>query len=509
MISATSQAEIRRTRTRWTSRLSAGAVAALVGGFFLYCTWPGLFVGFDNDDVMNLHFAWSPPLSKFLLGNLVPFTTFYRPSGAAYYRLCYALFGWRPGAFRGVTYALMLVNLFLVYLLGRKLTRSAEAGVISALLYTFHGHLRQMYMSNGTCYDVLCTSFTLLTLWYYVRVRQAGSRWRWPQVAAVVALFVAALNAKEMAAVLPGLFLLYEWIYHPPSRLRETARWIWRNGRIPAFTLLLALLAFWGKRQPGSVLYAQQLYTPSFTIRRFFQNERGLLSELLYQSSFNTSEVVLFYGALFAVAAITRKKPLWFFAWFALLTPLPIIFIPYRGFFVMYLPMAGIALYLGSALVEGRDWLWRVLWNRPPLPPNAWEPERIVLFACIAILLPLGRNIDPQTMLAVTDRAVQYVQDTHADVMRLNEPLPRGARILLLRCRYPDDSWGPFMMIQLMYHDRTIWVDRPAMMKTAPDAAAIASYDRVIDFNGHDLYIVRRGPNAAPGAPSRKIEHPG
>lgn len=37
---------------------SALLLAVLIGGIFLICTRPGLQVGFDNDDVMNLYSAW-------------------------------------------------------------------------------------------------------------------------------------------------------------------------------------------------------------------------------------------------------------------------------------------------------------------------------------------------------------------------------------------------------------------------------------------------------------------
>ena len=444
---------------------------------------------------MNLHFAWNSPLGNFILSNLVPFTPFYRPAGAAYYRICFAIFGWNPTAFRAVTFALLLANLLLIFLLARRLMASREAAVIAALVFSYHPKLRQIYMSNGAVYDVLCGTLSLLALLYYLRLRERQSHWKWWEYAALTALFVAALNAKEMAAILPAILLIYDCIYHPPqSRSTQSiARWIWNVGWFPAFLGLLSALAFWGKRRAGGVFIDAPLYAPSFTVSRFFESERKLISDLFLipGHGVNTLEVVLIYAALFGVAALTRKKVLWFSAFFALLAPLPVIFIPYRGFFVMYLPIAGWAIFAAAAIVKGRDWLWRKLWRRPPIPEGAWQPERIVTFAAIAAVLLLGRNGDPSTSL-IPHPSVSYVADTYDDIIRMNERLPRGAYILLLRCRYPDESWGPMQMMELVYRDSNLVVDRPALMKTKPDDSSYRYYDRVIDFNGRDLTVISR-----------------
>ena len=459
-----------------------------------------MLVGFDDDDVMNLHFAWHPPLGSLILSNLVPFTPFYRPFGAAYYRVCFAIFGWNPLAFRFVTFAFLLVNLYLVYRLARKLTNRPEVSALSVLIFSFHPKLKQIYMSNGAVYDVLCGTLSLLTLLYYMHLRETRAHWKRWEYAAITALFIAALNAKEMAAILPAIFLVYEYLYHPPAfrNVRSLARWMWNQCRVPALFAVLVALAFWGKRQPGGAFFQQTGYATSFTAHRFFEHERRLISELfqVYGGGWNTTETFLFYLALFLIAAVTRKKYLWFCAWFALLTPLPVVFIPFRGFFVMYLPMAGWAIFAAAVAVEGRDWLWRVVWKRAPIPDGAWQPERIFTSASVAAVMLLGRNTDISTNMT-PHASVRAVAETHDDLMRLHAPIPAGAQVLLLRCPYPDDSWGPLQMMQLLYRDRNLVVSRPTMMQVKPDESAYANYDRVIDFNGRDLVLIRSKASTA------------
>jgi hypothetical protein len=479
---------VQLARVRVGSPLTTAILCFLVAVFFLYCTWPGIFIGFDNDDVTNLYRSLQEPATKVLIANLVPFTTFYRPSGAAYYRACYALFGWNPGAFRAITYALFLANLLLIYLFARALTKSREVALLSAILYTFHGRLRQLYMSNGAVYDVLCTTLTLLTLLCYIRWKESGARLRLPHYLLLTFLFIAALNAKEMAAVVPLLLFLFEWMSRSPVSLRTRSLIGW--------LLLLSLLAFWGKQRAGSLFNQHPLYTPSYTPGRLLDNERMILDELLYlpPGSVNTTGVAIFYVGLFGIAGISRRKEIWFSACFFSLAQLPVIFIPYRGFFVMYLPLAGLAIYLASLLVLVRDRLLSKIVHGQPIP---FAAERLLSVALLIAVIPLGRNRDPMTSLTPVDPAMAYIDATYGDIVRLKEPIPKGAKVLLLNSRYPEDNWGPLMMMRLLYRDPTLWVDRPSMMNPKPGRRAWSNYDRVIDFDGTSLQVLQRKSSPA------------
>jgi len=196
---------------------SAGIYGVLTVGLFLCACWPPASYLFDSDDVMNLSEAYVAGPGVLLRAVAFPFTTFNRPAGALYYRLCFGIFGWNPPAFRTVTYLVMIANLALIALLARRLAGSTEIGAAAALLYSFHGRLGSIYSSNGTIYDILCAFFTLLTLWYYVRVRQENLGWSWWRIAMLSGLYIAALNSKEMAAVVPVLMLIFEWGFRSSS----------------------------------------------------------------------------------------------------------------------------------------------------------------------------------------------------------------------------------------------------------------------------------------------------
>jgi Dolichyl-phosphate-mannose-protein mannosyltransferase len=445
-------------------------IAFLFAAFFFYCAGFGLRTHFGYDDVMNIDFAWEPPLRDLALGLAVPFTTFYRPVGSLAYRVIFDIFGLNPSPFRVVVYGFLLLNLWLVYKLAARVSGSREVGAMSALLYTFHGRLAGIYLNNGTIYDVLCATLTFLTLLYYIGVRQAGGRiqgWAWLKF---LALFICALNAKEMAAAVPVLLLVYEWLYHKPVSMR------------PALVCgALVLLAARSRAGEGSVMHGNVYYAMTFTGAQFLEHWRRLMSDLLYvpNPGLNIAQMLAVWAVVIAIAAVARKKYLWFFLWFAWLTPLPVLFIPYRGFFVMYLPFAGWAMFAATLLVGGRNWLWAHVWKRPALSANAFEPERIFLFLAVAYFVAVAPRHDSASELGFQDPAQEIIRAMRRDIVGLNEPLPKGARLLFLHDRFPPDAFGPLMMSRQLYRDRTLWVDRPAMMSQAPN---LSDYDRVFDY---------------------------
>lgn len=482
---------------QWLADHQGVTVALFILGIFLYCAWFGLGTRLGDDDIMNLNFAWVPPWHELAVSLLVPFTRFYRPAGSLLYRLVFDGFGLNFVPFRVAVYLLLATNIYLVNRLALRLSGSCEVGALAALLFTFHGRMDGIYRNNGTLYDVLCATFSLLTLLYYVSVRQRGESIRGRRWVAFLALFITALNAKEMAGALPILLLIYEGLWYRPSSIRQFLR-----NALPGLAAgILTGLAAYVKAAPGGSMYSDPAYRMTFSAQQFMSHWAKLMSAMFYVNDpgLSISEVGMIWLVMILLAAIARRRYLWFFLAFALVGPLPVIFIPWRGFFVMYLPYAGWVMFAATILVEGRNWAWSRIWKRPPLGNNAFEPERIFLFAIAAwAVIWMPRMRPPETVYQ--DPSHRYIRSAKNELIRLNQPLPRGARVLFLHDRFPADSWGPWQLAVLVYRDRTLRVDRPSMMKTAPDAT---QYDCVFDYAGQQLVVVRVAPNAG-----RSLEWP-
>jgi hypothetical protein len=304
------------------------------------------------------------------------------------------------------------------------------------------------------------------------------------RVLVLLALYTAALNSKEMAAIAPILLILYEL---PSLKLRSYA--------VPLLLCAITAAAMLGKTQAGGPFHGESMYIASFTLKRFFQNARALQSELFYlhPRDLSTRQVLAIWSALLlAPFAIERphRRALWFSAAFAILGPLPIIFLPGRGFYVMYVPLAGWALYCAMLAVFARDWIAREIRRRLPMRRNGWIAAHAALALCLAYVVTRGLS-DPGYTSPHYDPMRKVIAETRSDFASLGEFPPRGARLLLLHSRFPDDAWGPLMIARLLYRDPGLWLDRPAvhLFPAAPDPAA---YDLVLDFDGRRMRVVRR-----------------
>ena len=130
---------------------------------------------FDPDACMNLIRSCLPPAGSLVKANILFFlnSDFYRPFGSVWYRVIYDICGWNPAPFQAVTLLILATNIWLTYAICRRLADSREAGVLAALLISYHASMMPLYFDLGYVYDVLCYFFYFAALLYYLRIRQA------------------------------------------------------------------------------------------------------------------------------------------------------------------------------------------------------------------------------------------------------------------------------------------------------------------------------------------------
>ncbi len=116
----------------------------------------GLQARFTGDDLTNLHVHLARSFGQLALSNAMFWSTEYRPMGGLFYAGIYRLFGFRPLPFRIGCFALIVVNLVLLYRVCAKLGGSREAGFLAALLDGYHASFVDLYRSTGTVYELLC-----------------------------------------------------------------------------------------------------------------------------------------------------------------------------------------------------------------------------------------------------------------------------------------------------------------------------------------------------------------
>jgi hypothetical protein len=160
--------------------------------------------------------------------------------------------------------------------------------------------------------------------------------------------------------------------------------------------------------------------------------------------------------------------------------PLPVVFIPYRGAYVLYTAFPGAVLYVATVLVAAQDLAIRKY------------PQYQTALACLVFVVVGWRwgkvNLHDQR---ADSRPWLYTSanNVHAmvDQMRVLEPrLPAGARLLFLEDAFGTDEWTPYFIVKLLYHDDSLVPDRIKMMDQKP--ADWSSYQFVFTFE-HGRYI--------------------
>src|SRR5262249_6111924 len=139
---------------------------------------------------------------KLLLDHLTIFlpTPEFRPLGDLFYRVTYRLFGFNPLPFHVAIYAVLIANIYLTYLVVRRITGIAAAGCVAAGLPALPVNWTYLHLSVGYCFDVFCYSFFAAALVAF----SAGRLWLF------LGLFLLSLNAKEMSVSLPVVCLAWK-----------------------------------------------------------------------------------------------------------------------------------------------------------------------------------------------------------------------------------------------------------------------------------------------------------
>ncbi len=438
---------------------SGPAALAMLAAYFGATSWHGLFAYFTQDDAGNLltmhqcfaHSAWFQAGSALLV-----VTPAFRPLGGLFYCALYRLAGFHPLPFRVVCLALMLVNLWLVFFLLRRLTASSAAALLGALMLAHHPLVLELLYSSGTIYEILCFLFYFLALDRYFAWRREGPL-SWKRAAALVALTGCALDSKEMAMTLPAALLLLEWVYFRPAVS-------WRG---PLATAALVLPAIAIKVLTVNPLSNDPAYS-GHSLHALLENLRAYQGFLLYQDLFGgrlpVAGLLGLWAAMAAAAFLLRSRPMRYGLGFLLVSMLPIVLIARRGGYLLYLPALGWALYASTLFIRLRD----------SLTSSKWLRAGLLAVCAILIARTHATKLAPFTRSYEHDQAAmrRVIDGIQAAYPRL----PRGARLLLVDDPLPP-GYGVLLTARIAYGDPSLEIDR---VPTAADADRSVRYDGVL-----------------------------
>jgi len=495
---------------RRVDRCLFAAGALLLAVYFFRLTRASFHVYFTPDDLMNLYQSWIPFAGRLIKANLLFFLTsdFARPMGSVWYRLIFDFAGFHPFWFHACDLAILSANIWLTYAVARRLAGSREIAALAALAMAYQYRLAALYFDTGFIYDVLCYFFLFAALAFYLRARERSRAQRAPrkgavgtltserilrpwQWAALFALYICALNSKEMAVMLPAFLGAYELLYHPPRTWRPATlyRWLLREGRPALLTGAVAVLFVIGRSAGSQSLIQNAAYRPSFTWAQFMLTSRHFAGDFFEMPDWPAWVVILLWIALAIIAWAARSRTLGFAWLFLLLSPLPIAFILPRGPAQYYVCLFGWMLYAATLLVRLASLLTRDLRF-----PEWWlaRARGAVLFAVSMLILysaykPLGYG-------EVTSASLEAPENRNT-VSQLHAAAPAirpGSRLLFLNDPIRPDWYNLTFIVQLSYADPSLRVFRVKEMKQPPNDREIAAYDYVFDYHDGRFFTLKK-----------------
>src|SRR5690349_16086742 len=295
----------RATNTPYRFTTPDAICLAILIAYFLYFALPARHGGFRDDEMMNLWTYWYPGALQSLLGLAKFWTGYYRPGGVLYYLPLYHFFGLNPFPYRIVQISILALSIPIAYYLARLLASSRLMAFVAVLAFCYHPYVANLVFVGAFIYDVLCGVFYLSALTYYVHLREQGICLRFLQLLLFLALYVLALDSKEMAVTLPVIVLIYEFLRAPrwadyKAFLKWTSCWV-----TPLFVAgAVTAIYMYGKVYGTGSLTRLDPYRPRYSWYQFVTANAKFLNELFFATDAITPRtfwilwvVVFIYGA--------------------------------------------------------------------------------------------------------------------------------------------------------------------------------------------------------------------
>jgi hypothetical protein len=293
-----------------------GSILFLLLAAAFFAANRGAYRGYFQDDEFDtLSWTRRSPVEEYFTAALTPrfLTNNFRPVGHFYFREAERLFGMDFPGYVAAIQALHLLNVWLVWLLARRLGARPWPAAAACLFFGFHMALFDAVWKPMYVFDVLCATFCLLSILLY-----AQRQW----VLSFVAFWLA-YKSKELAVMLPLVLACYEiWF--------GQRRW---KPLIPFFAVSLSFGIQGLLLNPNK----DNDYTFRFTLPALATTVRFYAGRVF---------LVPYLGLLLPLAAWRAPNRRTFFGLAALgLFLLPLLFLPGRLLSAYcYLPFTGLAI---------------------------------------------------------------------------------------------------------------------------------------------------------------------
>ena len=481
--------EITGARQHKLGALDAACVGLLLV-YFLHFALPALGAGFGDDEMMNLYLYWLAGAFKSIQANFCFWSTFPRPSGALYYLPLYHFFSLNPLPYRIVQISILAATIPIFFWLALLLSGSRAVAFLATLAMCYHREMARLVFTGSFIYDVLCGFFYFAALTYYVHIREKGMALRPGQLTIFLALYIFALNSKEMAVSLAVIVFLYEALKCLQFRDRkQSARRNWYVA-IPSFVAALVTgIYICGKLNGAHSLAKLEAYRPVYSWHRFTLTNAHFINELLYHSASSIGRVSLIaWPILFLYAFWRRDRLLQLMAFWVVLTPLPLAFIPTRNAAMYYIVLFGWAIIFARLVSDLIALAAKVsALSRPRTAMLSTFATTAVAIAFAVFTHWQNQRFDIARALVNSGKKSLHVIQAFRSLALHPEP---GSRILLIpEKRFYQNGYYPLFVASLVWSDHSLRIYVEGQQRLADSEIAKISY--VISFTEFQAKLVR------------------
>src|SRR5438876_1878601 len=497
-----------------------GICVTVLIAYFLHFALPALRGGFREDEMMNMGTCSCAGALKSLLANLVFWKLFlcsgcalydfylYRPGGAFYYLPLYHFFDLDPLPYRIAQISILVGSIPLVYYLSRRLASSRSIAFVAVLALCYHPRLAGLVFVGAFIYDVLCGFFYFAALAYYLHIRERGASLRPVQLVGFLALYVMALNCKEMAVTLPVIVLIYEFLKSPGwTDWKAVPRWIGSYAVPSIIAGLLTVFYIYGKVHGSGSLASLDPYRPKYSWHNFTASNGKFVSQLLFAGhTIAPMALLLLWALVFIYAFARRDRTLRLMAFWIVIVPLPVAFItPVRGDASLYLLLFGWAMIFAKVTFD----LITVISEFLVFPRNRALPAatgaiignasrkvslrgvfRIVATLLVAFALAAFTWRENQRLrvpwLNVGAKTSHVIHTFRSLALR---PSHGSSILLLLKENLFQNKWNVFFIASLVWNDHSlrIWVENADELTPQQQA----NVDYIISVSEFEADVIR------------------
>jgi hypothetical protein len=510
-------------------------LVTLLIAYFLHFALKSLPAHFRGDDLMNMAHHWSAGMLQSIRANLFFWTSSGRPFGAFYYLPLHHFFDLNPMPYRVVTITLLTATIPIAYSLARSLSSSRWIAFLTIVPWCYHPRLAPLVFVDAFIYDVLCSLFYLAALAWYIGIRETGRSLNLLELFGCLALYVCALNSKEMAVTLPVIVLIYEATnyYQQPNR-QTLFRWLARDASPALIAGLITAVYCYAKLYGPEGVYAHPqgsgAYIPHYSWHAFGRANAAFWSQLVYLAPTHVvppRTVFAAWAAVFLYAFLKRDRLMVLMGCWVVITPLPLAFlVPLRNNSSLSLVLFGWAMILAklasdlisliseSSIVTGRRSMVAAAMGAIAGGTFTGKLSAAVVAAtagAVAVRLPKAILRVVATLIIAIGLAIHAERQNQrkvAKLLRIGEkeshliqafrtlnlrPKP-GCRILLVENPFADapvgGPWYPLFIATLLWHDHSLTIYQEGLHKL--NAHQIANMDYILAVHEHKVDVLRQ-----------------